>query len=261
MEFLLSIYTDQFLVFLLVLARVSGLVAIAPMWSSQAIPGRVRAFVAIGISLIITPLWWHTPVAVPENVIHLAILIASEFAIGLSLGLAVMICFVGIDLAGETLGQMTGMRLANTASPDYNASMSVFSQFLHMLMLAVFLIAGGYRYLLDVFFQIFERMPPGRAQMSMQVVEALTEILGYSFALGVKLAAPIVLVLMLSLLVMSLIGRTMPQFNVLAVGFGVNSLVMLGACLLSLGILVRVFQDQSFRAIDLLSPVFGTSPS
>lgn len=259
MEFLLSIYTNQFLIFLLVLARVSGLVAVAPMWSSRAIPRRIRVFVALGIALIITPLWWHTPVDNPGHVVHLAVLMASEFAVGLSIGLAVMICFVGVDLAGEILGQMTGMRLANTASPDYNASMSVFSQFLHMLMLTVFLVSGGYQYLLDVFFQVFERMPPGKAHVSLSVIDALAEIISYSFALGLQLAAPMLLVLLLSLLVMGLIGRTMPQFNVLAVGFGVNSLVMLGTLFLSLGILIRVFHEHSFGAIDLIAPVFSTS--
>ena len=250
MEFLLSIYTNQFLVFLLVLTRVSGLVMVAPVWSSRSMPVRVRAFLAIGIALIITPLFWHTPIDDPTNVIHLAILLGCEFAIGLALGLAVMICFAGMELAGQILGQMTGMHLADVASPDFDASVPVFSHFLHMLMLAIFIITGGHQYVLDTFFRIFQQVPPGQAKFSMPVMEALTEITSYSFSLGLQLAAPIMFALLLSILIMGLISRTMPQFNVLAVGFGINSMVMLGAMLLSLGILAE--NERAYLGPDLL---------
>lgn len=259
MEFLLGIYKNQFLIFLLVLTRVSGLMTVAPLWSSRAIPMRIRAFLATGIAMIITPLWWYTPVEDPGNVVHLAVLLVAEFAIGACLGLAVMICFVGMELAGQLLGQMTGMRLANMASPEHNETISVFAQFLRMLMLAVFVVTGGHEYLLHVFFRIFERMPPGQAHFSMPLVDALTTITSYSFVLGLQLAAPMIVAVLMSLLVMGLIGRTMPQFNVLAVGFGINSLVMVGATLLSLGVLVRIFQFHGFRAIDLIAPVFNAS--
>ena len=260
MEFLLSIYTNQFLVFLLVLTRVSGLVVVAPIWSSKAMPMRVRAFLALGIALIITPLFWNTAVDDPGNLVHLAVLLACEFAVGLSLGLAVMICFAGMELAGQILGQMTGMSLADVASPDFDGSVPVFSHFLHMLMLAVFVLTGGHQYLLHAFFQIFQQMPPGHTHFAMPLMDTLTTITSYSFTLGLQLAAPMMVALMLTILIMGLISRTMPQFNVLAVGFSINSMVMLGAMLLSLGVLVRVFQDHSFTAIDLMGPVFGNPP-
>lgn len=256
MELLLSLYEDHFVIFLLVLTRVGGLIAVAPLWSSRTIPMQIRALLAFGIAMIITPLWWHTPVEDPGNLLHLIMLLVSEFAIGLSLGLAVLICFVGMEYAGQLAGQMTGMRLANMASPDHNNTVSVFAQFLRMLMMAVFVVTGGYEYLLHVFFQIFERMPPGQAHFSMPLVDALTRITSYSFVLGLQLAAPVIVAVMLSLLVMGLIGRTMPQFNVLAVGFGINSLVMIGALLVSLGVLVRVFQAHGWRTMDMIMKPF-----
>ncbi len=259
MEFLLNIYMNQFLVFLLVLTRVGGLVVVAPVWSSRAIPVRIRALLAIGIALIITPLFWHTPIDDPGNLVHLAILMASEFAVGLALGLAVMICFAGIELAGQILGQMTGMSLADVASPDFDASVPVFGQLLHMLMLAIFVLGGGHQYVLHTFMRVFQQMPPGQTHFSKPLVDTLTEITSYSFTLGLQLAAPMMVALMLTILIMGLISRTMPQFNILAVGFSINSMVMLGAMLLSLGILGRLFQDHIFTAIDLIGPALSVA--
>ena len=165
-QFLLSLYTNQFLVFLLVLTRVSGLVMLAPVWGSRAIPMRVRAFLAIGIALIVSPLLWNTPIEDPGNLLHLVVLVGCEFAVGLSLGLAVMIYFAGLELAGQVMGQMTGMSLADVASPDFDASVPVFSQFLHLLMLSIFVITGGHQYVLDALFQMFQQMPPGHTHFS-----------------------------------------------------------------------------------------------
>ncbi len=257
MEFLLSIYTNQFLIFLLVLTRVGGLIVVAPIWSSKAIPMRVRALLAIGIALIISPLFWHTPIDNPGDLVHLAMLMTCEFAVGLALGLAVMICFSGIELTGQVLGQMTGMSLASVASPDFDASVPVFGQLLHMLMLAIFVLGGGHQYVLHTFMRIFQQMPPGHTHFSMPLLETLTEITSYSFTLGLQLAAPMMVALMLTILIMGLISRTMPQFNILAVGFSINSMVMLGAMLLSMGILVRLFQNQIFTAIDLIGPALS----
>jgi flagellar biosynthetic protein FliR len=166
MELLLRLYTNQFLVFVLVLTRVSGLMALAPVWGSRVIPTRVRAFLAIGVSLIISPLLWHTPLDDPGDALHLLVLVACEFALGLSLGLAVCIYFAGLELAGQLMGQMSGLSLADVASPTYDTSVPVFSEFLHVLMLSVFVIAGGHRYLLDALLQTFQQMPPGQTHFS-----------------------------------------------------------------------------------------------
>ncbi len=256
MELLLQLYTNQFLVFVLVLTRVSGLMTLAPVWGSRVIPLRVRALLAIGISLIVSPLLWSTPVADPGDLLHLALLLGCEFGVGLSLGLAVTIYFSSLELAGQIMGQMSGMTLAEIVSPTFDTNVPVFSEFLNLLMLSVFVVTGGHQYMLEALLQAFQQMPPGTAHLPPSLVAALTEITTYSFTVGLQMAAPMMVALLLALVIMGLIGRTLPQLNILAVGFGVNSTVMLGAMLLSLGVLARVFQEQSFVAIDMIRPVF-----
>ncbi len=260
MPLLLNVYQTQFLIFVLVLTRISGLIVLAPIWGSPAIPLRVRAFLAIGLSLIITPLFWQTPLENTNNLVHLVVLMACEFATGLAIGLAVAIYFAGLQLAGQVMGQMSGMSLADVASPSFDTSVPVFSQFLHLLMLAVFVVTGGHRYLLETMLDIFQRMPPGHTHFSMSLVDALAQIANDSFALGLQVAAPIMVALLLSILLMGLISRTLPQLNVLAVGFSVNSLIMLSALLLSLGVLTQVFIHHSQVAIDTIRPVFEQPP-
>ncbi|NLX55958.1 MAG: flagellar biosynthetic protein FliR [Planctomycetaceae bacterium] len=259
MELLLQLYTHQFLVFVLVLTRVSGLVVLAPVWGSTVIPARVRALLAIGMALIISPLCWHAPLDDPGNVLHLLLLVGGEFAVGLSLGLAVYIYFAGLEVAGQLMGQMSGMSLADVVSPTSDTNVSVFSQFLNILVLAVFVSLGGHQHLLEALLQTFQQMPPGQTHFAASLVDVLTDILTFSFVMGLQIAAPVMVALLLSIVIMGLISRTLPQLNVLAVGFSLNATVLLGALLLSLGILARVFHEQSFTAIDMMRPVFMRS--
>lgn len=255
MGLLLTILTNRFVVFVLVLTRVTGLAMVAPMWSSRSIPLRVRGLLALGLAVVVAPLSWDTPVADPGNLTELTLMLVNELAVGLLLGLAVMICFATLDLTGQIVGQMTGMSLADAAHPDYDSSVSVFAQLLYMMMLAIFLIGGGHRYMLQTFLDLLRELPPGHARLAPPMLDALTDLIGYSFRWGLQLAAPAMLTLLLTMLIMGLISRTMPQMNVLAVGFGINSMVVLGTLLLAIGVMASLFQDQSFLAIDRVHSV------
>jgi flagellar biosynthetic protein FliR len=260
MEMLLQTHLNQFLVFVLVLTRISGLVMIAPVWGSRAVPMRVRALLAGSLALIVTPLYWHTPLVQPESLLRLLVLLGCEFTTGLALGLAIMIFFAGLQLAGQVMGQMSGMSLADVVSPSFDASVPVFAQFLHVLMLAVFVVTGGHRLLVQALLEVFAQLPPGDTHFSQSLVDALVDVTSYSFMLGLQIAAPVMVALLLSILIMGLVSRTLPQLNVLAVGFSANSLIMLSALLLSLGILTDIFARHSRTAIDLVQSVFVTVP-
>ena len=65
-----------------------------------------------------------------------------------------------------------------------------------------------------------------------------------SFSLGVRVAAPVVTSLLLATLILGLIGRTLPQLNIFALGFGLNALLAFAALALTFGAAAWAFQDQ-----------------
>ncbi len=261
MDLLLTVYHDELMTFWLVLTRLSGMMVLAPIWGSRTIPRRIRAFLAVGLALVITPLVWHQPAPYPDNLIMLAILAGCELAIGLTIGLAIKMYFAGLQLAGQLMGQMSGMSLANIASPSFDANVSVFSQMLHVLMLAIFVITGGHRRLLGALIASFQSLPIGQVRLDGSLVRALTDVLQQSFVFGLQIAAPVMVAMLLSLLIMGLISRTLPQLNILAVGFSVNGLIMLATLLLCLGVLARVFEAHSLDALEILQPVLHAGSS
>lgn len=252
MATLLQIYLDQFLIFALILSRISGLILTVPLFSSRSIPLRLRALLAVALSLLITPTFWGLPVYDPQNLLNLGILIGKEFLLGMTLGLGIMILFMGLQVAGQIVSQMSALSLAEVFDPAFDGNMSVFSQLFEVIALSCFLLIGGHRHVMGGLLETFQWMPPGDVTFSAGIVAALLEITTQTFLLGVRAAAPTIVALLLSILVLGLISRTLPQLNILAVGFSLNAVVLIGTLSLTLGSIVLLFQDHVEPTVEMV---------
>jgi len=257
MRVLLDLYLNQFIIFVLILTRVSGLVMTSPFYGSKSIPIQIRGLLAVSLSIMIAPLHLSSLVEPPDTIVNLAVMMGKEVVIGMSLGLAVMIIFSGLQLTGQIIGQMSGMQLADIFDPTFNNSVPVFAQLLMMITLAVYLLVGGHRETLGALLDTFSIMPPGQADFSLNFTDALIELMKMSFIAGIRAAAPIVLALLLSIVILGLISRTLPQLNIIAVGFSLNTMVMLGTLAISLGAAIWVFQNQVEIGLEQITDLIG----
>lgn len=246
---LIELYRDQLLLFVLVLTRVSTLVMTAPIFGSRNVPIRVRAFLAIGFALIITPLQFDAARDMPLDLVNLSVLVAREAILGLALGLSVMILFTGLQLTGQIIGQMSGMALADTYDPTFDASVPVFTQLLDAVTLSVFIAIGGHRQLIAALLDTFRWRPPGVRDFPTSIVDTFTQVTSESFIVGIRAGAPVMVALFLAVLILGLISRTLPQLNVIAVGFSLNSMVMMLALAASMSALAWVVQDHADSVI------------
>jgi flagellar biosynthetic protein FliR len=252
MPLLETLLLNQFAAFTLVLARVGALIMVAPIFGSKAIPIRVRALLAVSITLLTTPLVaTHSPVDM-TNLLVFAKFMASEALIGFLLGFGITLLLSGVQLAGQIVSQLGGTALADVFDPTLDANVSIFSQFFYFLTIAMFVMLDGHRLLMDALLDTYTWLPVGKASLGPSYVDALTTLLSHSFTLGIRAAAPTMTALLMATLVLGLIGRTMPQINILAVGFGINSLLTLGCLFTTIGAIAWAFPQQAASAIDLL---------
>jgi flagellar biosynthetic protein FliR len=135
--------------------------------------------------------------------------------------------------------------------PGFETSVSVFSQLLFYVTLAVFVAIGGHRRVLEALLDTFVWMPAGQGEFAQSATAAMTSALAQSFALGIRAAAPAMVALVLATLILGLAGRTLPQLNVMVLGFGASALVTFVVLGVSLGAAAWAFQDQ-------LEPVLET---
>jgi len=243
---------SHFLLFTLVLTRVSGLVMTAPIYGSQEVPMRIRALLAFSLAVLLTPLHWGAKVAWPANVPQYMALILGEVLIGIALGVGILVLFSGVQLAGQLISQTSGMALGEVFNPGLDSEIPLFSQLFHLLALAVFVLIGGHRLVMEGLLGTLVTLPPGSGGIQISITHSLSTLMMHSFDLSIRAAAPATTALLLTTLVLGLISRTLPQLNVMALGFGLNSFVTFAALALGMGGIAWAFQEQLGPTLDLL---------
>lgn len=249
------------LVFLLVLTRISGLLMSAPNFGSSMIPMQVRAFLAAALAFVITPVYWETPLETPGNLLTLGILLAQEALIGVAIGLAVTILFGSLQLTGQIATQVSGISLAEVADPSLDTSVPSYGQVLQTVAVLVFFGVGGHREMMEALLDSFRWNPPGHGLAADDVLTCLTEIVTQSFVVGIRGAAPVLVALLLAVLVIGLIGRALPQLNLMALGFGLQATLLSGVLAVTLGSIVYVFQDEITPTIESIREAVVARPA
>lgn len=238
--------------FVLVLSRTSGLVMSAPIFGTSGIPMQVRAFLAVSLAVLVTPLQSGSYASMPQSLVDLSVVMVSELLIGLVLGLGIALLFSGIQIAGQVISQLAGVQLADVIDPTFDGNVPVFSQVMFYVAMAVFVVTGGHRQVLEALLDTFNAMPPGKATLPTATIDAFTNLVTQSFVLGIRAAAPAMTALLLATLVLGLLSRTLPQLNLMAMGFGISSLVTLGTLSVSLGVAAWAFQEQVVPMLEML---------
>ena len=236
--------TSRVFVYVLVLTRVSGLVIMAPVLHTTDAPMQFRALLAFSFSIAIMPSQWFVEVVEPCSLLAFAIMIAAELLIGLAMGLGLFILFVCIGLAGELVGHVGGLYAAQIFDPGSGEQIPLMSRAYQFMAITVFALIGGLHVLLTSLLDTFVSIPIGTIGFNPDVVMSLVAILNMSFHLALQIAAPVLMAAMTSLFVMGLLSKTLPQFNLMAVGFGINSMIMFAVFGITVGIGMWAFQEQ-----------------
>ena len=244
--------TSRVLVFTLVLTRMSGIVIMAPVFGGSEIPMQVRALLAFSLAMLIMPSQWTVEVGDPRTIPAYAVLLAAELGIGLSLGLGINIFFNGVSLAGEVIGSLGGLNAAQIFDPTSGEQAPLLSPMFHSLAVAVFAAIGGLRVLMTALLDTFQTLPIGECNMNTTIAYSLVAILSTSFGLALRMAAPVMVAVLIAFLVMGLLGKTLPQLNLMSVGFGINSMVMFLVLGLSLSAGIWCFQEHVGIAFESL---------
>jgi flagellar biosynthesis protein FliR len=237
--------------FALVVSRIAGLFVLAPLLANRLLPRRFRALLAVMFAAAIypaLPVVWHT--APDLQLVELAPLLVSELLIGLSIGFLASLPILALDMAGYMMGHQMGLGLARVYNPEFGEETDIVGQLLMFIGIAIFIAIGGLEALFLALLTTFERIPLGAFGMDHLPMEIVVGILGSAFELVLRVAAPVLCIIMLLMVAMGFVMKTMPQINILSVGFPLK--ILLGLLMLILG-LVAIQQAATDEIADALS--------
>lgn len=230
---LLAFEPAQFLGFLVILGRISGLFSSAPLLSDPRVPPMVRAGFAFILSLVFYPVIAAPNVPANPNALEVALLLGKEFAVGLVIGFTARLLLVGISMAGEVIGFQMGLGIANVFDPTSDTQVPLIGQIQMTFALLLFVLADGHLLLVRSLAASYRFIKPGALNVTQPLFEHFMMLAGKVFLVSLQIGAPLIVAMMAANFAIGLMARSVPQINVFIVGFPFT--IGLGLLLLALG--------------------------
>jgi flagellar biosynthetic protein FliR len=217
---------NQLAGFILVLARVTPLFFIAPLFSSAMIPPRVKGIIAVGISIGLTPIAMHGQ-HVPSDTLAVAGLVIEGMLVGLSFAFALAVLLAAVESAGSLIDVISGFSYGTLINPMNGESSAVISRFYSLFGTMIFLVIGGDAWTIRGLGRTFELVPLTDAPRLGSLVAGVEQAFSTIFTSAVEIAAPVLAALLITDVAFGVVARVVPQLNIFAVGFPTKVIVAL----------------------------------
>ncbi len=196
--------------------RVLALMLTAPIFGHAAVPLRVRVAVGIVLAAFISPSIVPHVAVVDPSPLEAAGLVGREALIGAALGFGLRVIFDVFAPVGELISIQGWLGAANVLDPSSGASSGVLGVLLQVFSLVVFLAVDGHHALLRGIALSFERLPIGGAALPAAAFSMISGLGATLFDVAARLAAPVTVVMLVVNVGVGILGRSIPQLNLMA---------------------------------------------
>jgi flagellar biosynthetic protein FliR len=204
--------------FFLIFTRVGTALALMPGFSAGFVPMRVRLGGALAISFVMAPaLIAGLPVR-PPTIAAMATLMIGEFLVGLFFGVIARILVGALQTAGTLISYMSSMANAMIQDPIADQQSSTVASFLLIMATVLIFTADMHHVMLIAIADSYTLLVPGAALPIGDMVNIIGRRIADSFALGLRLSAPFVIIALTYYIGLGLLGRLMPQLQVFFFG-------------------------------------------
>jgi flagellar biosynthetic protein FliR len=254
----ISISPAQVMSFAVVLFRVAGIMVFAPFYSGSTFPAQAKVILPLIVALTLAPVVPQAQLPSEYGLLQVTTIVLGEALIGMVLGLVASFIFGGLQLAGQIMGFQLGFSIINVMDPQTSVEMSVISILNNFIGLALFLLINGHQWFFLAVSESLSYLPVGGVRLNGSLVQEVLKLSSRIFVSGLRIAAPVVAVTIVSDIVVGLVGRAAPQINILIVGMPVKTLVGLAALSIAFYFL-PAFLGTSFLQLshDLMDLVHG----
>jgi flagellar biosynthetic protein FliR len=228
----------------MIFARVGAILMLLPGIGEQAVPPRIRLAFALLLSLTLFPLVGPAMPPIPETLSGLVGNIIREILVGLLIGGILKLFFSSLAVAGEIVSLQTTLGFSQTASPMEAQPSTSLSTFLTLMGLTLVFATNLHHLFIGGIFGSYSIFEPGRGLPVADAGALAIQTVGRSFALGLQLAAPVVVFAIVFNIATGLVGRLMPQFQVFFVASPLAVIFGLSIFALSFGMLGLVWIER-----------------
>ena len=241
-------------------ARLVSFFSIVPFFGGAAVPARVKVATAMSLVVILYP---ALEASVPANQtlgfgpVGFIALLAKEVLVGFTLGFIASLIFEAVQVAGRIVDFQRGSTMGELYAPQIQSQVSELGQFKLQLAIVLFIAIGAHRYFIGALLQSYDFIPalgfPNFGAGWSPAAELIVKMTASVLSIGLQLAAPALVALLLTDLFFGIINRVAPQVNVFFLSMPVKMLVGIIAILIVLPMLamrMEFFFGEALKAFE-----------
>jgi len=219
--------------FMLVLSIFAAL----PVFGGRRLPIRIKVVTVFMITLVCFP---TLSIAVPEtptDVFSLGLLALSELMVGLTLAFITQIIFAAVEFSGQIIGMQMGFTISSIIDPSQGTQTQIMSVVQTLFATLMFLSLNIHHLFIRAIIDSFRVIPLGGWHLNGELLNFLIQRTADIFIIGIRLAAPVMVALLLTTVALGIMARSFPQMNVFMISMPLN----IGLGLIILGMTLTIF--------------------
>jgi flagellar biosynthetic protein FliR len=235
--------------------RVGSCLMVAPVFSSQSVPARIRIVLAGAIAMILAPM-----ISIPPQLSAFSleglVVTAQQVVIGIALGFCLQLVFDGITLGGQLIANSMGLSYAMSVDPIRGVGTTALGELYTIFVTLVFLALDGHLRLIEVLADGFRTLPIGGTGFDAASLWQVVIWGGTLFSGALSIALPGITALLIVNLAFGMVSRAAPSLNLMSVGFPVILVFGLLVLVVSVPQLLSAFErllGESFMLLQSLS--------
>ena len=231
-----SIYDLEY--FLLIFTRVSCFVFIAPFFSMNSVPARIRIGISFFTAMLLYQALSPADIIVYGTVMEYALIVMKEAITGLLIGFSATMCTSIVNFAGSVVDMETGLSMVTLLDPTPRENTSITGVFFQYVLMLMMIATGMYRYLFGALADTFTLIPVNGAVFhSDRLLNSMLLFLGEYILIGFRIVLPVFCVILLLNAVLGILAKVAPQMNMFSVGIQLKILTGLGVLFFTAGLL------------------------
>lgn len=223
-DYSFSIYELEY--FLLILVRVASFVFIAPFFSMNNTPARVRVALSVFVAFLLYQSVTPAQALIFDTVMDYAIIVIKEAIAGLLIGFGANICMSILNFAGHIADMEMGLSMVTLMDPNSREQTSITGVLYQYAFTMMMIASGMYRYLLGALADTFVLIPVGGiVYRGDALLNTIIQFLSDYVIIGFRIVLPIFCVILLLNAILGVLAKVSPQMNMFAVGIQLKIIV------------------------------------
>lgn len=239
--------TGELAVLLAIALRLSIVFFMLPIFRAGHVPNSVKACAVVALAVMLFPIVKGSVQPLSLDPMSCAWVMVSEIFLGIVFSLSLMLVFSGFQIAGDLIGTQMGLGFAQLADPQSGVQTTVMSMWLQMMATLILFTTNTHHLIISALVESFRTIPVGSFGPDPAIFGKILGASAAQFVIAVKIAAPIMIILIMVNLGLGLMARFAPQVNILMTSFPLTILIGLLSIGLSLvfwgGTMLNLFRQ------------------